>query len=349
MSEQRDPIDHRRLAALVDGRAEAIVAADRRAQIVYGNPATERLSGYTVDELCGQGLSRLVAPAQRPALDALLDRAMRGGRCPTTEVEILTKSGPGVQTALTVCPIAEANGTVTGVSAILVPVGDDVTGGDAEDADRTRRFLADAAHQLVTPITGIKACAETLMRGAAQDQHEQERLVARMVREAARAAGLLTALLRIAQLEDAQHGITAEPCDIVALCCDEADRIWTLAPELDMALGVNQLPEPFPRLDAGVIREILANLLDNARRHAASSVRVDIDTVDGRLHIRVSDDGPGLARADWERIFERFVSLDSHGGSGLGLAIGRALARAHGGELSYDDEGFLLQLPLGGQ
>lgn len=78
---------------------------------------------------------------------------MRGGRCPTTEVEILTKSGSGIRTALSVCLIAEANGTVIGVSAILVPVGYDVTGGEAEDADRTRRFLADAAHQLVTPIT----------------------------------------------------------------------------------------------------------------------------------------------------------------------------------------------------
>jgi signal transduction histidine kinase len=86
-----------------------------------------------------------------------------------------------------------------------------------------------------------------------------------------------------------------------------------------------------------------------ARRHAASRVDLFVEPADDRVHVRVVDDGAGVPVAACERIFERFISIDGKGGSGLGLPIGRALARAQGGDLSYDRKrGFVLVLPLKG-
>lgn len=87
----------------------------------------------------------------------------------------------------------------------------------------------------------------------------------------------------------------------------------------------------------------LRNLLDNnAERHAAGSVEVELAAADGRVHLRVLDDGPGVSASDREQVFERFVRLDDartrdEGGAGLGLAIARGIARSHGGDLTVTD------------
>lgn len=214
---------------------------------------------------------------------------------------------------------------------------------DGDSQDRLESFLADAAHQLRSPISGIQSCAEALLRGPATEE-ERDRLLANLVRTAARASRLITSLLRLARL-DAGNPIDPEACDVVALCADEADRVWALAPHLDLALRASGLPDRHLQLDSFAVREILANLLDNARRHAKARIEVLIEG-GADLVVRVKDDGPGVAEGLEEQIFERFASLDGKGGSGLGLAIGRELARAHGGELTYEEGGFLLRLPL---
>ncbi len=212
--------------------------------------------------------------------------------------------------------------------------------GDAET--RSRRFLADAAHQLRTPITGIQAAAQNLLRGV--DPEDQTRLLADVVRETGRAARLITSLLHIARLDEGQP-LTFAPTDLVELCADEVDRASSLAPHLDFVLRAEEHPGQ-PELDAGAIREVLANLLDNARRFAAAKVEVLIAPLEGGVGIGVVDDGAGVPAGMEERIFERFVSAGPRAGSGLGLAIARDLARRHGGDLTYVDRTFLLRVPV---
>ncbi len=100
-----------------------------------------------------------------------------------------------------------------------------------------------------------------------------------------------------------------------------------------------------PWLDERAVREILAQLLDNARRHAFSRIVLSAAQAGGVVELRVGDDGVGLPAGLVERAFERFASLDGLGGAGLGLPIARDLARLHGGDLGYDDGVFVLRLP----
>ncbi len=137
---------------------------------------------------------------------------------------------------------------------------------------------------------------------------------------------------------------TLEPVDLPRVLESEVARAADLAPSLRVDVRADELP-PLP-LDANSIAEALANLLDNARRHARRTIVAELRRYSREAVIYIRDDGPGVAAQDAEQIFERFVSLDTQGGSGLGLPIARAIARLHGGELSYEDEAFVLRLPL---
>lgn len=208
---------------------------------------------------------------------------------------------------------------------------------------RTRRFLDDAAHQLRTPLATVRASVEALLRE--EDPAVRDLLMASLVREVSRADRLLTSLLTLARL-DAGHPLSMAATDLVALAHDEADRCRSIAPHLEVEVDAADAPTTLPIVDADAIREVLANLLDNARRHAADHIVVTVaGGEEGAVELRVRDDGPGLADDDVEHAFQRFASLDGRGGSGLGLAIGRAIAEGHGGALDHEDHSFVLRLP----
>jgi two-component system, OmpR family, sensor kinase len=214
----------------------------------------------------------------------------------------------------------------------------------AEEAEeRTRRFLDDAAHQLRTPVAGIRATVESLLSVAPSDPEVHERLMANLVRETSRASRLLRDLLTMARLD------TGRPpdrtwTDLEELCREEVARTRSLAPDLE--IDCQPASETLHLLvDRAGIQEVVANLLDNARRHAATAIELRLFRDGSAIHLEVGDDGPGVAPGAEELIFERFATLDGEGGSGLGLAIARSIAQAHDGGLAYLDGRFVLTLP----
>lgn len=217
---------------------------------------------------------------------------------------------------------------------------------DARDEEeRSRRFLADAAHQLRTPVASLRASVESLVRE--RDPERRDELLGTLLRETGRSSRLVASLLRVARLDRGEEP-NRTPTDLVGLCEDEVERAAGLSPGLVVRLRVVSVPSDPVHVDGEAIRESLANLLDNARRHALGHVEVVVDQQDGAVAVAVTDDGPGVADAHAKLVFERFTSLDGRGGSGLGLPIARGVARAHGGDLVYDDGAFVLRLPLAG-
>jgi two-component system, OmpR family, sensor kinase len=232
---------------------------------------------------------------------------------------------------------------------------------------RTRRFVADAAHELRTPIAGVQAAAEAVLQttpagagaavsgasaaSAVAEQEERDRLHLLLVREARRAARLVEDLLSLARI-DAGLELHRVPVDVMTLATAEAERTRLLAPGLDVVVR----GEPVTALaDPHRVAQVLANLLDNARRHTqdGGTVTVTVRAAGHWAEVSVADTGPGVPPADRERIFDRLVRLDASrsvhsGGAGLGLAIARGIARAHGGDLRcLDARGglFVLVLP----
>jgi two-component system, OmpR family, sensor kinase len=221
---------------------------------------------------------------------------------------------------------------------------------------RTRQFVADAAHELRTPLAGVQAAAEAVLQaGPAGSVEERERLHLLLVREARRAGLLVEDLLALARI-DAGLELQRVPVDLVTLAHAEADRTRLLAPSLRVTvLGGGPVTA---HADPERITQVLANLLDNARRHTPPGGEITIRAWPAWPYavLSVADNGPGVAPADRERIFDRLVRLDAartadSGGAGLGLAIARGIARAHGGDLRCADPGpaggalFVLTLP----
>jgi len=208
---------------------------------------------------------------------------------------------------------------------------------------RSRDFLASAAHQLRTPLAGVRSTVDTLLLDGDLSAHQEQMLIA-VSREASRAGRHLASLLRVARLD--QH----EPMPLRRLPADllleeELERAAARRPGLrwaleegDDALEITCNPDS--------IGEAVANLLDNAGRHARSRVGARVRADGEHVEIVVRDDGPGIPGDSIETAFHRFVSLDQHGGSGLGLPIARGIAEAHEGSLEYRDGEFVLRLPV---
>lgn len=215
-----------------------------------------------------------------------------------------------------------------------------------ESDARSQRFLADAAHQLRTPIAGIRASVESLVRE--EDEEVRDRLLGNLVRETGRSARLLANLLTVARL-DSEDARPRGPLEVGELCRAEADRTRDLAPHVTVRCEVPDDPVVVSG-DAEALREAVANLLDNARRHARGEIELRLEPDGDEVRIWIGDDGPGLPPDRADEAFERFASLDGRGGSGLGLPIARGVARAHGGDVRHvAGRGFVVVLPADGQ
>ena len=216
-----------------------------------------------------------------------------------------------------------------------------------------RRFLADAAHALRTPVAGISALAQSLQRDAEHRPDRVARWSELLVGESSRASRLVGDMLDSVRAESTSD-LDATDIDLVDITRRTVERAALLMPDIRFDVDATQ-PVPV-RVDVGRIEQILSNVLDNAGRFTPSggTIRVAVGR-DTHAFITVDDEGPGVAEADRERIFERLVRLNSardraSGGVGLGLSIARTLARAHGGELvclaGPSGARFRLTLPL---
>jgi signal transduction histidine kinase len=213
----------------------------------------------------------------------------------------------------------------------------------ARDSEaRSRTFLASAAHQLRTPVAAVGTSVEALLLEGSTPA--QERLLANVATETTRLGRLVASLLRTARLDQGEP-LQPEPTCLAELCEAELDRVRQLS-SVDWLLTVEPGTPAVVVVDPEATSEALGNLLDNARRHAATAVAVRVSADRGHVMIQVSDDGPGLPGGSEQQAFDRFVSLDGRGGTGLGLAIARDLVRRQGGDLTYSEKAFLITLPF---
>jgi two-component system sensor histidine kinase TctE len=202
------------------------------------------------------------------------------------------------------------------------------------------RFIADAAHQLKTPVAGLQAQVELLVRDP--ERADVRAISARLQVGVERLSRLVSQLLSLARNEpDAVRSLAFEPVDLNAMALDVASHWVPIALKRDIDLGFEGSDRPvIVRGDAGRLRELFDNLLDNAVRYSREQGRITVRVSDTPVPtVSVSDDGPRIAEADRQRIFERFHRLlGSGGGSGLGLAIAQEIASLHDATISLRDD-----------
>jgi two-component system, OmpR family, sensor kinase len=215
----------------------------------------------------------------------------------------------------------------------------------ASDA-ATRRFLADASHELRTPVAALQASVETLLREQ-PERPERDGLEAAVVRDTERLGRLVNDLLGLARLE--AHP-TRELVDLAGIAGPLVEDAHTRAPHATVTLDADHAA--LVRGDPDALERIFRNLLDNALTAIQATGRIDVRLRqrNGYVEAQVTDDGPGVPAHERQRIFERFVRLEpSKPGHGLGLAIARRIAQQHEGDLTCNDSAsgasFTLRLP----
>jgi two-component system OmpR family sensor kinase len=203
---------------------------------------------------------------------------------------------------------------------------------------RLRRFVADASHELRTPVTTIRGYAELYRHGGLSEREDLDQAMRRTEQESVRMASLVDDLLLLARLDEGRP-LAREVVDLGVLGVDAAADARAVAPDrsvtADVAEGVTVDG------DEDRLRQVVGNLVGNALVHtpAGTPVAVRVHNGGGRAVVEVHDDGPGMAPDVAARAFERFSRADASrsrhaGGSGLGLAIVRAIVVAHGGEVA---------------
>lgn len=307
---------------ILSSMEEGILLAGPDGGVTFANPALERYLGARPDRVA------TLSPAM---LRDALRRAREEEAAVPVEVEL------GVPTR----SLRGAALPVDRVGSVLLVLRD-VTQAKRLDAVR-RDFVANASHELKTPVAAILAAAETIRRAAADDPAVVPRFTEQLEREAVRLSRIVSDLLDLSRLE-AGTDLT-ESVALDAVVEEEVIRFSDIAAEAKVQLSVDAEDTPPIRGSTQDLRLLIANLVDNAIQYTrpGGRVHVSLTAEDAEVVLRVQDTGIGIASRDLPRIFERFYRGDrarsrETGGTGLGLSIVKHVAENHGGMVRVKSE-----------
>jgi two-component system, OmpR family, phosphate regulon sensor histidine kinase PhoR len=307
--------------AILGGLNEGVVLFDRAGTVLYQNESSRRLLGSL-------GSARNLDPSALRELIATL----QGGLPPSARREPTTfERGSGKLQAT-----AER---VAGQDLLLLVVRD-VAQTQAVEAVR-RDFVANASHELKTPVASIRALAETISSAASHDPVAVPRFAAQIEREAVRLSRIVSDLLDLSRLEIGPTELSEVRLD--ELVEEEAERHRGPARKADLSLTVEANGPAVVRGSPNDLTLLVRNLVENAIQYTrpGGSVTISVMARERTAELMIRDTGIGIPMKDQTRVFERFYRVDrarsrETGGTGLGLSIVRHVAENHGGTVSMD-------------
>lgn len=311
-----------------------LIEGDR---VQYVNPAAGRMLGsepVSLHEISPLGVARLVGETRER------------GRASADEFE----TPPPARVVQAVAVPIEGRGQVLLVLR-------DVT--DARRVEAMRRdFVADASHELKTPVAAIQAAAETVRSVATTDPSSAQRFAGQLHDDAVRLSRLVSDLLDLSRLETRRPQLA--PVPLGGVVRSEAERLAARFADAAVRLTVEVEADPVVEGDEEDLRLLARNLLENAARYTprGGDVRVEVGADGDGAFLTVSDTGIGIPSRDLPRVFERFYRVDpararDTGGTGLGLAIAKHVVEQHGGRLEVESHlgqgsTFTVRIPMRG-
>ena len=336
-----------RAGQVLDALDDGVLLLDGAGRLLVANPAARSWFGLPDDLRPGLPVQRVLGA---PQVSALAEEAAEAG---APVVGTLTLVFPEPRTlTMRAFPLADR-----GPTGRIVVTMTDITQRRRLEVLR-RDFVANASHELKTPVAAVRVLAETLLTALPDDPEAGRRFAERIGREAERLDVLVRDLLDLSRVE--RGTLDVEPVDLVGLAKEVVGGYGDLAEERRIRLHSELRPQVSMRGDRAQLGLLLSNLLDNALRYtpAKGTVCVRLDATESRAVIQVSDTGQGIPARELSRVFERFYRVDKArarqtGGTGLGLAIVRHVAEAHGGTVGVDSElgrgsTFTVSLPVTG-
>jgi len=344
---------HRMLAAVVESSDDAIIAQSLEGTIETWNLGAERLYGYRSEEVLGRPVSMLVPPDTENDVPAILNKVRRGERIEHHETKRRTKHGTIIDASLTISPIRDAQGNITGASAIARDITErkemeqerEAAREEAERANRAKNeFLSRMSHELRTPMNAVLGFAQLLDMDPLTP--EQKEGTAEILKAGKHLLELIDEVLDIARIETGKMRLSLEPVDSVQAAQECISLLTPLADQEGVRLslepqGLSNRPD-YVSADRQRLKQVLLNLISNSIKYnrQEGSVRVSVGPTEqgDRFKIEVTDTGHGIAAERMEQLFAPFERLgaeeSSIQGVGLGLALSKALVEAMGGTIS---------------
>jgi PAS domain S-box-containing protein len=327
-----------RLNAIVEQMPAGLVIANADGEAVFMNRLAETLLGNL--RRTDEAAFHRRYPAFRlngepyPETDRPATRALRDGQTTNAErVYFAAEDGSRILFEISAAPIRDGLGRITAAALTF----HDLSEREAHEQSE-REFVANAAHELRTPIAGVLAAIEVLQSGAKEKAEDRDLFLGHIEREAARLGRLAHALLVLARAQSQGDSIQPQRVELRPLLTDVAQTLdlhegVEIAVDCPAGLGVWSNP--------GLLEQAVTSLASNAAANTSEGrVTLAARVVDSTVALEVRDTGPGIAEADRERIFERFYRSSGAGrdGFGLGLAIVRQVAETLAAEVEVDSE-----------
>jgi two-component system, OmpR family, phosphate regulon sensor histidine kinase PhoR len=357
--------ERNRSSAILRSMVEGVAVIDADERLVFSNQAFSQILSLNSKTSAGRPLIEVLRNSE---LLGLIRRALKGEEglqsdivMGTVQMRSFSATAAPVK-ALESEPVSGGN-AARAANTLEKPSGAVVVLHDVTELRRLERvrqdFVANVSHEFKTPLTAIQGFAETLLSGAIDDPKNNRRFL-RIIRDhATRLARLTDDLLKLARIEAGKLEVQLLPVGVseVVDSCMETALLKANQKQIGIAVDVaTDLPRV--RGDAGLLRDVLQNLVDNAIQYtpAGGKIRVSAENGNHEVVITVADTGIGIPLSDQERIFERFYRVDAArsreaGGTGLGLSIAKHIVEVHGGRLWVESEvgagsKFFFSLPI---
>ena len=336
-------------ATVLEAMTESVIAVDRSEKILFANASAARALGFDAARVEGHPLLEAVRSHE---LRAVLQQALRTRKACSGEIIWRGKTQRIFDVLATPLP----GDPLPGVVVVLRDVS------EVKRLEQMRQqFIANVSHELKTPLSSIKAYAETLLGGALKDPVHGQRFLERIDEQANRLHQLIMDMLSLARIESSQAPLELANLPLGRVAQRIVADYERQAASKQVALE-NKIDDLsiLVRADEEALRQILSNLIDNAVKYTPPGGRVTVASrVEGAVVLcDVSDTGPGISAEHHSRVFERFYRVDKArsrelGGTGLGLSIVKHLTQAMGGSVEVKSQvghgsTFTVRLPAAG-
>jgi PAS domain S-box-containing protein len=339
---QKSQLAQAQLGAIIEYCGDAVIGYSIDGTIISWNSGAQGLYGHAADQAVGESCGLLVPHALLDEWRGMVERISRGEAIEQFETVRLACDGRPIDVSISLSPIRDKTGVLTGFSTIARDIS------QRKQIEKAKaEFVSTVSHELRTPLTSIKGSLGLVQSGVFGELPEAFKpMVEIAYNNSDRLVRLINDLLDIEKMEAGKMDFHLAPVEMAALLRQSVRENDGYAVTHNVRFAVVEpLPQVIVAGDKDRLLQVMANLLSNAAKFSPPEgvIEVALEHRPGAVRVSVTDQGPGIPDNFQKRIFQKFSQADSSdsgqkGGTGLGLSICRAIVERHGGAIDFKTE-----------